>query len=156
MLVVYRDSRSYPPDSPWAWVHNANPYTFRTVSLFADGMHASNHWCKPTCRCGYFYEIVYDVRACNMCDVKTELWIQLIFASRKYELSPPFSLTASCRLHAWTSYTISLMWPHRQVGSPRWSNISIASSFSRSVKCVTTLPSTITSIFIWGRFWFSV
>jgi len=35
--------------------------------------------CKPTCRCGYSHEIVYDVRACNMCDVKTERWRQLIF-----------------------------------------------------------------------------
>ena len=52
----------------------------------------SLHRCEPTCRCGYFHEIVFDVRACNLCDVvKTERWRQLIFASRKYELSPLFS-----------------------------------------------------------------
>ena len=49
------------------------------------------HRCKPTCRCGYCHEIVCDAPACNLSDVKTEQWRQLIFASRKYELSSPFS-----------------------------------------------------------------
>ena len=33
----------------------------------------------------------YILLACNLCDVKNERWRQLIFASRKYELSPSFS-----------------------------------------------------------------
>ena len=50
------------------------------------------HRYKPTCWCGYFHVILYDVCACNLCDVvKTEWCGQLIFASRKYELSTPFS-----------------------------------------------------------------
>jgi len=55
-------------------------YTNSNVSSITD---TSYHRCELTCRCGYFHEIVYDVRACNLCDVvKTEQWRQLIFASR--------------------------------------------------------------------------
>ena len=61
------------------------------VSLNALSLCCTLHRCEPTAWCGYFLEIVYDVHACNMCDVKTERWRHFIFASRKYELSPPFS-----------------------------------------------------------------
>ena len=44
---------------------------------------AEGHEYEPTCRWGYFHEIVYDIHVCNMWDrVKTERWRQLIFVSR--------------------------------------------------------------------------